>query len=98
MHVTLVHVTVKPEAVEAFIAATRANHEASVNEPGNRRFDVLQAPDDPTRFVLYEAYVSAEAAAAHKATPHYAIWRDAVAPMMAEPRKGVPMRGLFPSA
>ena len=98
MHVTLVHVIVKPEAVDAFIDATRANHEASVQEPGNRRFDVLQAPDDPTRFVLYEAYVSAEAAAAHKATPHYAIWRDTVAPMMAEPRQGVPMRGLFPSA
>jgi autoinducer 2-degrading protein len=98
MHVTLVHVTVKAEAVEAFIAATRANHEGSVQEPGNRRFDVLQAPDDPTRFVLYEAYVSAEAAAAHKATPHYAVWRDSVAPMMAEPRRGVPMRGLFPSA
>jgi autoinducer 2-degrading protein len=98
MHVTLVHVVVKSEAVDAFIAATRANHEASVQEPGNRRFDVLQAPDDPTRFVFYEAYVSAEDAAAHKQTPHYAIWRDAVAPMMAEPRQGQPMRGLFPSA
>jgi autoinducer 2-degrading protein len=98
MHVTLVHVTVKPEAVDAFIEATRANHQASVNEPGNRRFDVLQTPDDATRFVLYEAYASAAHAAAHKETPHYAIWRDTVAPMMAEPRKGVAMRGLYPSA
>lgn len=97
MHVTLVHVVVKPEAVDAFIAATRANHEASVREPGNRRFDVLQSPDDPTRFVLYEAYASAAEAAAHKQTPHYAVWRDTVAPMMAAPREGVPMRGLFPS-
>lgn len=98
MHVTLVHVVVKPEAVEVFIAATRANHEASVQEPGNLRFDVLQQPDDPTRFVLYEAYVSAEAAAAHKQTAHYARWRDTVAEMMAEPRRGVPMHGLLPSA
>jgi autoinducer 2-degrading protein len=97
MHVTLVHVVVKPEAIDAFIAATKANHEASVREPGNRRFDLLQAPDEPTRFVLYEAYASVEDAAAHKQTPHYAKWRDAVAPMMAEPRKGVPMRGLFPA-
>jgi autoinducer 2-degrading protein len=97
MHVTLVHVVVKAEAVEAFIAATKANHEASVREPGNRRFDVLQSPDDATRFVLYEAYASADAAAAHKQTPHYARWRDAVAAMMAEPRKGVPMHGLFPA-
>jgi autoinducer 2-degrading protein len=97
MHVTLVHVRVKPESVAAFIAATRANHEASIGEAGNRRFDVLQAPDDPTRFILYEAYASAEAAAAHKQTAHYAAWRDAVAGMMAEPRRGEPMQGLFPA-
>jgi autoinducer 2-degrading protein len=97
MHVTLVHVVVTPEWVDAFIAATRANHEASTREPGNRRFDVLHSPEDPTRFILYEAYASAEDAAAHKLTPHYAAWRDAVAPMMAEPRRGVPMRGLFPA-
>jgi autoinducer 2-degrading protein len=96
MHVTLVHVSVKPDCVVAFVAATRANHEASVREPGNRRFDVLQNPEDPARFILYEAYASAEDAAAHKQTPHYAAWRDAVADMMAEPRKGVPMNGLFP--
>ena len=97
MHVTLVHVRVKPESVAAFIAATRANHEASIGEAGNRRFDVLQASDDPTRLILYEAYVSAEAAAAHKQTAHYAAWRDAVADMMAEPRRGEPMHGLFPA-
>ncbi|MFN3593713.1 MAG: antibiotic biosynthesis monooxygenase [Thiobacillaceae bacterium] len=97
MHVTLVHVHVRPEAVDAFIAATRANHEASVQEPGNRRFDVLQSPEDPTRFLLYEAYASAEAAAAHKSTPHYLAWREAVADMMAEPRRGEPWVGLCPA-
>jgi (4S)-4-hydroxy-5-phosphonooxypentane-2,3-dione isomerase len=97
MHVTLVHVRVKPECADAFVAATRANHESSVREPGNRRFDILQAPDDPTRFIFYEAYASAEAAAAHKQTGHYATWRDAVADMMAEPRRGEPMLGLYPS-
>lgn len=96
MHVTLVHVHVKPERVEEFVAATRDNHEASVREPGNRRFDVLQSTEDPSRFVLYEAYASAEDAAAHKGTAHYAAWRDRVADMMAEPRKGVPYAGLLP--
>jgi len=96
MHVTLVHVHVKPERVEDFVAATRANHEAAVREPGNRRFDVLQSTEDPSRFVLYEAYASAEDAAAHKGTAHYAAWRDRVADMMAEPRKGVPYAGLLP--
>lgn len=96
MHVTLVHVHVKPECLEAFIAATRANHLASIQEPGNRRFDILQTPEDPNRFILYEAYASAEEAAAHKHTAHYATWRDTVAEMMAEPRRGVPMTALFP--
>ncbi len=98
MHVTLVHVRVTPEHVQDFIAATRANHLASVREPGNLRFDVLQAPDDPTAFVLYEAYASAADAAAHKETLHYLTWRDTVAAWMAQPRQGVPYRGLLPEA
>jgi autoinducer 2-degrading protein len=96
MHVTLVHVHVKPGRVEDFIAASQANHEGSIAEPGNRRFDVLQDPQDPGHFVLYEAYATPEDAAAHKQTAHYAQWRDAVADMMASPRQGVPMVGLFP--
>ncbi len=96
MQVTLVHVRVKAEHVADFIAATWSNREASVCEPGNRRFDVLQAPDDPARFILYEAYATKADAAAHKATAHYAAWRDAVAGWMAEPRRGEPMAGLMP--
>ena len=96
MHVTLVHVAVKPECVEEFIEASRANHEASVREPGNHRFDVLQNADDPTAFVLYEAYASAQDAKAHKDTSHYALWRDTVAHMMATPRHGENYVGLAP--
>lgn len=97
MHTTLVHIRIKPEYVDAFIEASRLNHEASTKEPGNRRFDVLQDAADPTRFLLYEAYVSAEDAAAHKQTPHYASWRGTVEHMMSEPRQGVPYTGLFPA-
>jgi autoinducer 2-degrading protein len=96
MHVTLVHVHVTPQHREAFIEATRKNHEASVCEPGNLRFDVLQSPQNPDYFVLYEAYRSAQDAAAHKQTAHYLQWRDAVADWMAEPRRGDPFNGLFP--
>lgn len=96
MHVTLVHVHVKPGHVEDFIRATRKNHEHSVKESGNLRFDILQLSDDNTRFVLYEAYASETDAANHKQTAHYLKWRDEVAEWMASPRQGVRYCGLYP--
>ena len=96
MLVVHVHVRVTPECIEAFKAATIANAAASVKEPGIARFDVVQQADDPTRFVLVEVYRTAAAPAAHKATPHYATWRDTVAPMMAEPRTSVKYASVFP--
>lgn len=96
MHVTLVHVQVISAHRDAFIAASRANHLASIREPGNLRFDILQSPEDPDHFILYEAYRSAEDAAAHKQTAHYLTWRETVADWMAQPRRGVPMQGLYP--
>ncbi len=97
MQVTIVHVAVKPGRIDDFIAATRANHDGSVAEPGNRRFDVLQDAEDPSRFVFYEAYVSQQDARDHKETAHYLAWRDAVAGMMAAPRRAVHFNGLFPA-
>ncbi len=89
MLIIQVFVHVRPECVADFIAATIDNATASLGEPGVARFDVLQQQDDPTRFTLIEAYRDAEAPTAHKATAHYARWRDAVEPMMAEPRRSV---------
>ncbi len=86
---TIVYVKVKEGTAEAFIEATVKNHEASVKENGNRRFDILQNDEDTNCFVLYEAYDSREDAKAHKTTEHYLTWRETVASMMAEPRKGV---------
>jgi (4S)-4-hydroxy-5-phosphonooxypentane-2,3-dione isomerase len=91
-----VHVHVKPESVTDFRQATIENARASVQEPGIARFDVVQQQDDATRFVLVEVYRTQEAAAAHKETAHYATWRDAVAPMMAEPRRSVKFSEVFP--
>jgi len=96
MKVVLVHVHVKPEAVEDFRRISLENARNSVQEPGIARFDVLQQADDPTRFVLVEVYRTADAPAAHKATAHYAAWRDAAAAMMAEPRTGVWYETAFP--
>ncbi|MCC7342604.1 MAG: antibiotic biosynthesis monooxygenase [Bryobacterales bacterium] len=94
----IVHVSihVKPEAVDAFIAATLENVKQSALEPGVARFDFIQQQDDPARFQLLEVYRSADAPARHKETAHYQQWRDAVAAMMAEPRTSVKFDNLFP--
>ena len=97
MLVVHVHVHVKPESVEAFKAASLENARLSVREPGIARFDVLQQAGDPTRFVLVEVYRTPAAPAAHKETAHYQLWRDTVAPMMAEPRTSVKFANVFPA-
>ncbi len=96
MLIVHVHVQVKPESVADFTRATLENALHSVQEPGIARFDVVQQQDDPTRFVLVEVYRTVDGAAAHKETGHYARWRDAVAPMMAEPRNRVQYNAVFP--
>jgi quinol monooxygenase YgiN len=96
MLVVHVHVHVKPECVEAFQAAATENARNSIQEPGIARFDVVQQADDPTRFVLVEAYRTPDAPALHKETAHYQRWRDTVADMMAEPRTSVKYANIFP--
>lgn len=97
MLIVHVHVRVKPECIEAFKAATLTNARASLQEPGVARFDVVQQTDEPSKFVLVEVYRDAAAAAAHKETKHYPVWRDTVAAMMAEPRASVKFQNLFPA-
>jgi quinol monooxygenase YgiN len=94
----IVHVSVhvKPEFSERFRAATVENARQSLTEPGIARFDVLEQTSDGTRFVLTEVYRTADAAAAHKTTAHYQVWRDTVADMMAEPRTSMQFANVFP--
>jgi quinol monooxygenase YgiN len=93
-----VHVRVKPECIEAFKSATAENSRQSLLEPGIARFDVVQQADEPTNFVLVEAYRSEDAPALHKETPPYAVWRDTVALMMAEPRSSTKFHSIAPDA
>jgi autoinducer 2-degrading protein len=82
-------IKVKEDHIDDFVLASTQNHQGSVREPGNLRFDVLQVKADPTRFILYEAYESEAAAQAHKETPHYLAWKETVADWMARPREGI---------
>ncbi len=79
-----------------FLAATVVNARASLAEPGVLRFDVLQDDADPAHVILAEVYRDADASAAHKQTPHYGTWRDAVAEMMAQPRAPAKFSAVFP--
>ena len=96
MIITCVYVHVKPEAVNDFIEASVLNHKGSVKEPGNLRFDFIQQADEPTRFMLYEAFETEDDVLLHKNTKHYLKWRDAVKDMMAEPRYGIKYNILEP--
>jgi len=96
MLVVHVYVHVLPEYIEAFKKATIENAQNSVQEEGIARFDVVQQMDDPTRFVLVEMYRTDNAPGKHKETKHYAIWRETVANMMAEPRSSQRFINIFP--
>jgi autoinducer 2-degrading protein len=97
MLIVHVHVHVKPEHIEAFKLATIENAANSVQEPGIARFDVVQQADDPSRFVLLEAYRDTDATAHHKATAHYHAWAEKVADMLAEPRSRVVYANIYPA-
>ena len=96
MYIVHVHIRVKEDNIEAFINATLENAKNSVKEPGIARFDVIQELEDPSRFLLVEVYRTVEDSVKHKETAHYAQWRDIVADMMVEPRKGIKYNNLFP--
>jgi quinol monooxygenase YgiN len=97
MLIVHVHVHVKPEHIEAFKLATIENAGNSVKEPGIARFDVVQQADDPSRFVLVEAYRDTEATTRHKATAHYHAWAEKVADMLAEPRSRAVYANIYPA-
>ena len=95
MYVVSVTVFVKEGLEDSFVAATLDNARNTRAEPGNVRFDVLRAENDPTRFLLYEAYRDADAFTAHQQTEHYLRWKQAVAEWMAQPRQGVKHASVF---
>jgi (4S)-4-hydroxy-5-phosphonooxypentane-2,3-dione isomerase len=96
MHIVHIHVQVKPESVAAFKQATLENARSSIQEPGIARFDVVVEQQDATRFVLVEVYRAPEAVTEHRATAHYAKWRDTVEPMMVAPRERTLYDPVFP--
>ena len=97
MLVVHIHIHVKPESVAEFKQATLENARSSIQELGIARFDFVERQDDATQFVLVEVYRTPDAVTAHRATAHYAKWRDTVESMMAEPRQRTLYNTVFPN-
>lgn len=96
MHIVMVYIHVKPEFADAFYQASLENARHSLHEPGIARFDVLQQDDDPSRFVLFEVYRTANDPALHRETAHYHAWKNVAEPMMAETRTKTIYHNAFP--
>jgi len=54
------------------------------HEPGCRRFDVLEFPDDAHRILLYEIYDDRAAFDSHVKSPHFQLFNKASAPLVRE--------------
>ena len=96
MHIILVHIHIKPEAIEEFKIATTENARNSVKETGIVQFDCLQQAEDPSRFTLIEVYRTSNDQLIHRETKHYQVWRDTVGDMQVEPRQGIKYRNIYP--
>jgi autoinducer 2-degrading protein len=95
MYIVAVTIVVQPNKVEDFKRAILDNAKNTRLEVDNFRFDVCQAEDDSTRFMLYEVYRNKDALAKHQQTEHYLRWKNAVADWMAQPRQGAKYLPIF---
>ncbi len=93
-----VKVRVKPEDRKEFLEAIETDALGSErDEPGCLRFNVLQDETDENVYYFFEVYRDQAALEAHRAMPHYAVWR-AAAHTLAGPTEATRCRPVFPAA
>jgi len=93
-----VKVRVKSERRGDFLKAIEVDASGSErDEPGCARFNVLQDAKEANTFYFYEVYRDEAALEAHRAAPHYAVWR-AAADTLDGPTEAVRCETVFPSA
>ena len=87
MRVIVASFKVKPDCIDAFIDAAKADAESSVaNEPGCHQFDVNVDTKNPTHFTFYEVYEDQDAIDAHRESPHFKTFFDAIQNLIEERR------------
>ena len=83
--VIMVDFRLKPGAKATFRRLIDDNARASCrDEPGCRRFDVMELPGDAERIVLYEIYDDRAAFGAHIKTSHFARFNIESAALVAD--------------
>ena len=89
---------VKPQERQRFLEAIEHDALASErDEPGCVRFNVIQDDADPNVYYFYEVYRDEAALEAHRAAPHYAVWR-AAADTLDGPAQATRCDSVFPAA
>ena len=92
-----VKVRVKPDMRQKFLDAIEVDALGSEqDEPGCVRFDVLQDDADENVYYFYEVYRDEAAVEAHRAAPHYAVWK-AAADTLDGPTERVECTSVFPT-
>ena len=76
-YVIIVEFRARPDQVEAFTGLIDRHARNSRAEDGCLAFEVCQAPEDPARFVLYEAYHDEAAHRRHLEQDSYRQFRAA---------------------
>ncbi|NKB58764.1 MAG: antibiotic biosynthesis monooxygenase [Alphaproteobacteria bacterium] len=93
-----VKVRVKPDMRQKFLEAIEVDALGSErDEPGCVRFNVLQDAEDDNVYYFYEVYKDEAAVEAHRAAPHYAVWK-AAADTLDGPTERIECQSVFPSA
>jgi autoinducer 2-degrading protein len=93
-----VKVRIKPEARERFLKAIEVDALGSERDERDCfRFNVLQDQQDRNVYYFYEVYRDEKAVEAHRAAPHYAVWR-AAADTLDGPPQATRCDTVFPSA
>ncbi len=85
MYAIVAEFKIKPEQVKTFARLVLAQGKESVKiEKECHQFDVCQAEDDPSRFLLYELYDDRAAFDRHRQMAHTTRFLAEVKPMLAE--------------
>jgi quinol monooxygenase YgiN len=93
----VVKIRIKPEHRDTFLKAIEVDALGSEqDEPGCLRFNVLQSEADENVYYFYEVYKDEAALDAHRAAPHYAVWREAAAVALDGPAEATRCATVFP--